>query len=364
MQTRLIPPIPEHIQELGSRLRAGELVAMPTETVYGLAGNAWDPQAVAGIFAVKERPRFDPLIVHIPETDHPCTLADLWQTGLVATGAGDGALELVLQRCWPGPLTVVLPRHPQVLDLVTAGLPTVAVRMPAHPLAQALLKAAGIPLAAPSANRFGHISPTTAAAVWSELAGRIPYILDGGPCGIGVESTIICYLGESRWQCLRPGGIPISSIAAILGRDPEPLMPTDRPQAPGQLSSHYAPRKPFYRLPTTWQHLQSQTGIPSLGLLIWQGDGAAVAQELTQRLGIPVGVWCLSARGDSGEAARRLFACLREMESSEAAILLTETVPDLGGLGLAIQDRLWRASLPWERLQTDFPNQLRLDISQ
>lgn len=335
---------------------------MPTETVYGLAGNAWDAAAVAGIFAVKERPRFDPLIVHIPQPAQGFRLADLWQTGLVPVGTGDPNLEGLLQRCWPGPLTVVLPRDGRVLDLVTAGLETVAIRMPAHPLAQALLQAAGIPLAAPSANRFGHISPTTAEAVWSELAGRIPYILDGGPCPVGVESTIIRYLGQGHWQCLRPGGIPIATIAEILGRDPEPVPVADRPEAPGQLPSHYAPRKPFYRLPGTWEQIQAQVGIPSLGVLIWQGDPESVQEVLQQRLRIPVWVWGLSRRGDSWEAGQRLFACLRQMEASPAEILLTEGIPDLAGLGLAIQDRLERASLPLQRLQTDFPDQLRLDI--
>lgn len=362
MKTAIIPPSPEAVLELGSRLRTGELVAMPTETVYGLAGNAWDPEAVAQIFAVKERPRFDPLIVHLPMPEHPIGLEDLWASGLVRRGWGDQELERVLQVCWPGPLTVVLPRDPQVLDLVTSGLETVAIRIPDHPLAQALLQAAGIPLAAPSANRFGHISPTSAQAVWQELAGRIPYILDGGVCPVGIESTIIRYLGQGHWHCLRPGGIPMATLAGILGRDPDPLPAPAQPNAPGQLPSHYAPRKPFYRLPNSWKQIQTHQGIPSLGVLIWQGDPESVQHILAERLGIPVQVWCLSRSGNTEEAAQRLFACLREMEASEAALLVTEGIGDPTGLGAAILDRLQRASLPLERLQTDFPGQLRLDV--
>ncbi|GAB4213970.1 MAG: L-threonylcarbamoyladenylate synthase [Synechococcales cyanobacterium] len=372
--TRIWDPTPDHIAYLGSRLRAGELVAMPTETVYGLAGNMWDPQAVARIFAVKERPHFDPLIVHLPLPGESLNLGYLQDQGVVRI---DGipvtvrpVLEALLRACWPGPLTVVLPRSAGLLDLVTSGLETVAVRIPNHPVAQALLRAAQVPLAAPSANRFGRISPTTAAAVEQELQGRIDHILDGGRCGVGVESTIVVCHGDGSWQCLRPGGIPVEVIQAYLGPErsespqEQPLLVsrqrTPSQLAPGQLDSHYAPRTPFFRLdsawshlpPTTWQALRDWVGSRKVGILVWQGDPATLVAWFQSQWHGSVRVWSLSPDGDPVTAAQQLFQVLRELDASGSDVLLTEPIPLTTGLGPALQDRLRRASTLWVAPET------------
>jgi L-threonylcarbamoyladenylate synthase len=305
------------LQEAARLLREGCIVAMPTETVYGLAANAFDEGAVLKVFEAKQRPSFDPLIVHIATSE---------AVHRVARELPPGA-QALMDAFWPGPLTLVLPKHDAVPDIVTSGLDTVGVRMPAHPMAQALLRALDFPLAAPSANPFGYVSPTTAQHVAAQLGDRIPYILDGGPCTVGIESTIVGWEGD-RWMLYRPGGIPVEDIERVIGRVDAAAKPV-LPMAPGMLESHYAPRKPVH-----------------------VGDIDALLRRFAgQRIGVisfrdaHPGHRCevLSERGDLSEAARNLFAVLRDLDGSDCAVILAERLPD-EGLGRAINDRLRRAA--------------------
>lgn len=295
-------------------LSAGGLVAMPTETVYGLAADASNDTAVARIFDAKQRPMFNPLIAHVADMDVARRI-----------GAFSPMAEAVAQSFWPGALTLVLPIAPgaKLSPLVTAGLDTVAIRMPAHPVAQRLLRAFGGPLAAPSANPSGKVSPTSAAHVREGLAGRIDAIIDGGDCTVGLESTILGLDGPPR--LLRPGGIPVEALEAMLG----PISAqthSDRPNAPGQLASHYAPDAAV-RLEVTAPKENE----------IWVGFGS----------GCEGAVLTLSANGDLVEAAANLFRVLREADSlaDRQRQIAFAPVPE-HGLGRAINDRLRRASAP------------------
>ena len=296
-------------------LRAGELVAFPTETVYGLGADARDPRAVAAIFAAKGRPAHNPLIVHV---------ADLAAAEALAAFAAPA--RVLAERFWPGPLTLVLPRRGAALaDAVTAGLPTVALRVPDHPLARDLLAAFGGPLAAPSANPSGRVSATTREHVLDGLGGRIAAVLDGGPCPLGLESTIIGCEG-ARAVLLRPGGLPVEAIGTILGT---PVAPATSLGiiAPGQLASHYAPRA----------GLRLDAAAPGSGE-IWLGFGPG-----------PGGGLNLSAAGDLAEAAANLFAHLRaaDVMAAEAGAARIAVAPiPREGLGRAINDRLARAAAP------------------
>ena len=308
--TELLEPDAAGVARAAGLLRAGELVAFPTETVYGLGGDARSGLAVARIFAAKGRPKFNPLIVHVP---------DVAAARLV--GVFDARAEAVAARFWPGPLTLVLPlRDAGLADLVTAGLPSVAIRVPAHPLAQALLRAFGGPLAAPSANVSGRVSPTRAGHVMAGLSGRIAAVLDGGPCAVGVESTIVGLVVGA--ELLRPGGVTVEDLEAVLG----PLTlggSAEKPNAPGQLASHYAPAAAL-RL----------------------GAAAAWAGEIG--LGFGPGSWDLnlSETGDLVEAAANLFHLLREADRLAAGRgIAVAAVPEVG-LGRAINDRLRRAAAP------------------
>jgi len=377
LKTRILQPTTENFQVLGEALRHGELVGMPTETVYGLAGAALDPTAVSKIFEAKERPTFDPLIVHVEASAN--SLAKLSELRLVdssrLTSAGRASAELLMKQFWPGPLTLVLPKFPDVPDLVTSGLATVAVRIPNHPSAQALLSAARVPLAAPSANRFGRISPTSADAVLAELGGRIGWILDGGRSDVGLESTVAAITAEGHARILRPGGITAEKISSRTGirafmvldmaseeNSHEPAG-TDTPQqSPGALSSHYAPAKPMLLLPARisqltpdhWKNLRAtlkQRGVTKVGLLLMEGspDADETAQNLFERnLALePAQVISrsLSASGDLREIAHQLFAGMRALDDSAAELLLSEPCPSQAGLGFAISDRLRRACI-------------------
>jgi L-threonylcarbamoyladenylate synthase len=299
-------------------LRAGQLVAFPTETVYGLGANARDDRAVARIFAAKGRPVFNPLIVHVPDAATAERLAVF-----------SPAAEELAARFWPGPLTLVLPRRPDtgLSELTTAGLDTVALRMPAHDLALRLLAEFGGPLAAPSANPSGRVSPTTRAHVLDGLDGAIAAVLDGGACPLGLESTIVGFDRETP-VLLRPGGLPVEEIAAVLGRDVDTAV-TRHVSAPGQLQSHYAPRAT----------LRLDAAGPAADEA-WLGFGPVTCL----RPGLN-----LSRRGDLGEAAANLFAHLRAVDAlaAEAGIsrIAVAPVPERG-LGLAINDRLRRAAAP------------------
>lgn len=298
-------------------LRDGNIVAIPTETVYGLAADAFDEAAVLKVFAAKQRPSFDPLIVHIGQRDDvPRVVREL------PPGA-----EALMDAFWPGPLTLVLPKQPAVPDLVTSGLDSVGLRMPAHPLTRELLGLLDFPLAAPSANPFGYVSPTTAQHVADQLGDRVPYILDGGPCTVGVESTILGW-DAGRWHLYRPGGIALEAIESVIGRV-EPAVKQVLPVAPGMLESHYAPRKPVHvgDVPALLRRFAGQ----AVGVIAFRNDHPAHRCEV------------LSESGDLSEAARHLFAVLRDMDGSDCAVIVAEEFPE-EGLGRAINDRLRRAS--------------------
>ena len=299
-------------------LKAGLLVGMPTETVYGLAADALDAQAVLRVFAAKGRPSFDPLIVHVADP------AQAWEVAEPSPRA-----RRLAERFWPGPLTLVLPRRACIPDVVTSGLDTVGVRCPDHPLARALIRATGRPLAAPSANRFGRISPTTAAHVVEQLGAAIAGVLDGGPCRVGVESTVL--LPDPLPIILRPGGITREALAEFLGEAVAVAGREERAdhlpaQAPGMLASHYAPRAPLTLREGAWP-----TG----------SDVGRLAFRDPPPPGGPSEV--LSPTGDLAEAATNLFAMLRRLDASGVARIVAEIVP-AEGLGLAINDRLLRAA--------------------
>lgn len=300
-------------------LAAGEPVALPTETVYGLAADAMSSQAVAKIFEAKERPFFDPLIVHLPDRG--------WMDRL--TTSRPPVADALVERFWPGPLTLVLPRAGIVPDLVTSGLPTVALRMSAHPVFAAVVGRLGRPLAAPSANPFGRISPTTARHVVDGLGGRIPLVIDGGPCAMGVESTVVA-VEAGRLCILRAGPVTPEELA--------PFGPVEfaaagaLPHAPGQLKSHYAPRTPL-RL-ADLPEAAGAAGTLRAGLLAWQAPPSG---------GNFAAVEVLSPSGDLREGAAGLFAKLRRLDEAGLDVIYAEPVPE-HGLGLAIMDRLRKAA--------------------
>ncbi|WP_447973221.1 L-threonylcarbamoyladenylate synthase [Nitrospira sp. Kam-Ns4a] len=305
-------------------IRAGGLVAFPTETVYGLGANAMDPQAVAKVFEAKQRPRFDPLIVHVADREA------LERLVLEV----DPLARQLIAKFWPGPLTLVLPKRPCVLDLVTAGLPTVAVRMPAHPVAQALLRQAGTPIAAPSANPFGSLSPTHVQHVQDTLGGRVDVILDGGACPIGVESTIVSLAADPP-QLLRPGAVPSESIKKVVGALARVRSAELRPLAPGLLPRHYATRTPLHLLPHRGALPACDSGerIGLLAFSVLRAPGPYAAIEV------------LSEHGSLVEAARNLFATLHRLDSLALDRLYAEPCGERG-LGAAIMDRLRRCAEP------------------
>ncbi len=315
-------------------LREGKLVAIPTETVYGLGANAFDERAVARVFEAKARPTFDPLIVHIARTDDIRT---------VAREVPEKALALA-RALWPGPLTMILPKKPEVPDIVTAGLGTVAVRFPSHPVARRIIELAGVPIAAPSANPFGYISPTTAAHVAAMLGDRIDFIIDGGPCDVGVESTVVDLTG-SEPVLLRAGGMPLERIEAVVGAVLIPKRQSATEGAalasPGQTLSHYAPSTPLYL--SSMGSLPDVLGgcampHPSLALVFDARRAAALdATKLFDE------VVALSPTGNLSEAAARLFSLLHSFDARHFEAIYAERVPE-EGLGRAINDRLFRAS--------------------
>lgn len=304
-------------------LREGGIVALPTETVYGLGGNALDPSAVARIFAAKERPEFDPLIVHVPDVAAARNFAAEFPP----------LAERLVEKFWPGPLTLVLPKQSSIPDLVTAGLPQVGLRVPAHPLMQEVLRLAAVPIAAPSANLFGRISPTTPQHVAEQLGDRVDYILDGGPCAVGVESTVLQLADKPR--LLRPGGIALEDLESLIG--PVAIIEsTDDPGrksqvAPGMLPQHYAPRTPLQLLAAGETLDQLPEG--RVGLLRYREsiNLPAAAQEI------------LAPTGDDRVAAANLFAALRRLDDLKLDLIIAELLPECG-LGRAINDRLCRAA--------------------
>jgi len=313
---RFVAAAPQAIKGAAAIIREGGLVAFPTETVYGLGADALSPLAVVRIFEVKNRPRFDPLILHI---------ADFSWLKEVCSSTGQKAVKL-MERFWPGPLTLVLPKTQVVPDIVTAGLPTVAVRMPAHPVALELIREAGTPIAAPSANPFGYLSPTTAEHVREQIGEKVDLILDGGPCPVGVESTVID-LTEAEPTLLRPGGLPIEEIEKTIGQlrigTSHPL----KPHSPGQLSRHYAPQTPVRILED--QGFDLKIG-KKAGLLAFRSPKENLPYKMVE---------VLSPGGDLREAAAKLFSCLHKLDRAGLEVIYAEPVPEVG-LGRAIMDRL------------------------
>ena len=312
---------PEAISRAAGLLRAGEVIGLPTETVYGLAGDALNPAALARIFEMKHRPLFDPLIVHAAEAE------SAWK---LAAEVPDLARRLAV-KFWPGPLTLVLRKDELVPDLATSGLPSVALRVPAHPVAQALLRAFGGPLAAPSANRFGRISPTDAEAVSAELGEAVPLILDGGPCGIGLESTVLDLTGEKP-LLLRAGGVAPEEIEAITGPMERARAVDEKPAAPGQLRHHYAPRKPL-RLVGSPAEIPAETnaGWLAFGEIGEAGKFAGVLENL-------------SPTADLREAAANFFRALRRLDDDPRVETIFALPLPARGLGIAINERLERAA--------------------
>jgi L-threonylcarbamoyladenylate synthase len=319
---------PQTLRRLARVLRRGGLVAVPTETVYGLAANALDAKACRQIFRAKRRPANDPLIVHV---------ADLRMLARIAEP--NDAVAKLARAFWPGPLTLVLARTPAVPDVVTAGLPSVAVRMPAHPLLRRLLRLCGLPLAAPSANPFGYISPTTAAHVQAGLGRAIAHILDGGPCRHGLESTIVDIRDPRRPVLLRPGVITAAQLRGVLG---VPVRTATRRRtdrlpalAPGLLHRHYSPEQP----------LVTHARITATMVARARPDEAWICFRKAAWANGRKNLFWLSASGDLREAGRRLFAVVRELDQGGWRRIHAELAPPVGA-GLAINDRLLRAAAP------------------
>jgi L-threonylcarbamoyladenylate synthase len=316
---------PQTIRQAAEIIKRGGIVAFPTETVYGLGADAFNPLAVARIFEVKKRPSFDPLIVHV---------ADPADVKKLAKETPSNAKKLI-ERFWPGPLTIVLLKEENIPDIVTAGLPTLAIRMPNHPMALALIEESGIPIAAPSANPFGYLSPTTAGHVRDQLGDQVDLILDGGPCPVGVESTIVSFL-EEKPVVLRHGGVSLEEIESIIGRvGASPF--EDRPTAPGMLPKHYAPRTPIV-LDWGEKNLDLYKD-KNVGLLVFQGPGNNLKFHPTE---------ILSKSGDLREAAANLFAAIRRLDALNLDLIVATPIPEVG-LGRAIMDRLRRAASKEQR---------------
>ncbi|MBI1345642.1 threonylcarbamoyl-AMP synthase [bacterium] len=313
-------PVTTDVALAAAVIRRGGIVAVPTETVYGLGGNALDRNAVARIFAAKQRPTFDPLIVHVP---------DFAAVSAVASEISEPA-ERLARRFWPGPLTIVLPKQAAISELVTSGLPTVGVRVPRHPLMQELLTQSGCPIAAPSANRFGRLSPTRVEHVLDQLGDVIDLVLDGGPCTVGVESTIVKIEGETA-TVLRPGGLSIDELQTVI---PDVRLATTEsptaPEAPGMLPQHYAPRTEIVIAEGELPRPPSGIRWGLLTLTPCHAAGYAVHRVL-------------SDEGDLIVAAARFFETLHELDRSSLQRIVAVPFPNTG-LGIALNDRLRRAA--------------------
>ncbi|NLJ31977.1 MAG: threonylcarbamoyl-AMP synthase [Clostridiales bacterium] len=332
MQTQLLRANdPEAIKTAARILQDGGLVGMPTETVYGLAANALNGKAVARIFAAKGRPMDNPLIVHISEFDQ---IYPLVQSVPEAAGR-------LAERFWPGPLTIILPKSGIIPDEVSAGLPTVAVRFPSHPVARALITAAGLPLAAPSANLSGSPSPTTAEHVMNDLSGKIEAVLDGGACGVGVESTVVTLAADPP-RLLRPGGVTLEQLREVLGNvalDPavlHPLADGVRAASPGMKYKHYSPKANVIILDGSFEAYKTYVNshaAPDVAALCYNGENT----------GLAVPAVCYGGERDCGEQARELFDALRKLDEMKAKTVYARC-PEPKGVGLAVYNRLIRAA--------------------
>lgn len=319
----------QRINDAADRLRAGEAVAFATETVYGLGANTFDERAVAKVFELKRRPRFDPLIVHVEGVS---------RVEQLVTEMSDHARKLA-EAFWPGPLTLVLPKRDAVPDLVTSGLSTVAVRVPGHPMARALIEASATAIAAPSANRFGGVSPTTAQHVRDEFGDATP-VLDGGTCETGVESTVVSFDETGMPVVLRLGGVTVEAMREVVGKvtiaEPRAIKNDEAQPSPGMLGKHYAPRTPMELVDLIDPASFDDRAADRIGLLLYLGRGDAIEQ----RFGA---VEVLTRKADPAEAAANLFSAMRRLDASGVERIIAERVPDIG-LGRAINDRLTRAS--------------------
>lgn len=324
---------PDELARAVQILRSGHLVAIPTETVYGLGADASNPQAVTRIFDAKGRPKRHPVIVHVADSDPIDQSLIGW-----AADIPDSARSLAA-AFWPGPLTMILKRGPKAHDGITGGKPTIGLRVPSHPIALAIVRAFGDGIAAPSANRFGHVSPTAAEHVREELGDRVQLILDGGPCQVGVESTIIDLSGSTP-RLLRPGMITSEAVESVLGVTLDTTIVTQSvstSEAPGTLASHYAPKAPVHVVAIDALNKEVKTAEQTKN---WP----AVLSFQERPVGWPEARW-LRAPSEPKDCARHLYASLRALDESEPHHILVEAVPD-NGLWTAIADRLRRAAAP------------------
>ena len=309
------------LSEASRLLQAGELVAIPTETVYGLAANALNPRAVSKIFATKERPSFNPLIVQIAKNSNPKDYCTQFSE----------KAQLLAKAFWPGPLSILVTKNSIIPDVVSSGLDSVVLRMPSHPLAQELLSLLPFPLAAPSANLFQQISPTSAEHVYQALGSKVPYILDGGPCTVGVESTIVDCRTD-KVVLLRHGGVSKEDIESVVGPITENIKANSNPLAPGQMDQHYSTKKPLFYVKDVKEAIRLYKN-KKLSLLLW---GDKHYQNIEKH-------YYLSKDGSFLEAAANLFLMMHLADQDESEIIIANHVPELG-LGNAIHDRLKRAS--------------------
>jgi L-threonylcarbamoyladenylate synthase len=343
-----VPDESASIRRAAMVIRAGGLVAFPTETVYGLGADALSREAVLRIYRAKRRAADDPCIIHIADLDSVAQVADIG----AATPIAARWLKDLADAFWPGPLSLIFPRGAAIPPVATAGRPTVAVRMPAHPTALALIRAAGVPIAAPSANIFMHTSPTTARHVWDDLAGRIDLILDGGPTPVGVESTVVDLTGTVA-RVLRPGGVSIERLRTVLGSvetGPAQLVTSNEQglAAPGMVEKHYAPRAEVILLAGQDEAVRRELALRSIdlqargvhaGALLTDEDAGALANDLPD----PPVVAALGPAADAEQIARRLFSAMRELENQGVTVILARMIAG-DGVAQAIRDRLQRAA--------------------
>ncbi|MCB9662762.1 MAG: threonylcarbamoyl-AMP synthase [Alphaproteobacteria bacterium] len=356
--TAIVPATDAGLALAATALREGRPVVIPTETVYGLAADATSPDAVASVFAAKSRPSDDPLIVHVA----PGLLPRPRVEGLVTLGvvaedlepAQRATADALVDAFWPGPLTLVLPRGPAIPLAVTSRLESVAIRMPAHPVARAVIEAAGRPLVAPSANLFGRISPTTAEAAQSELEGRIGLVVDGGRCDVGVESTVVRVDADGGLGLLRPGAVTRVDLERVAGTSPYDVQAAEGiAGSPGRLLRHYAPSTPLVIVgtgPSGWQEprwadlrRRLAQGTGRLGYIAWSSPSEAIRIALGGA-STDLHVRTLAPDGTVAEAAHSLYAVLRELDELKADLLVVERPPGGGGLADAVADRLGRAA--------------------
>lgn len=335
MQTKILRPLEDAtaLEQAGALLRAGEVVGIPTETVYGLAANALDPVAVARIFEAKGRPQDNPLIVHI---------ADIESVKEIATEFPPQAQALA-EAFWPGPLTIILPKQDRIPMVTSGGLNTIGIRFPAHPMAQAIIRAAGVPLAAPSANTSGRPSTTTAQHVIEDLNGKIAAVVDGGPCSVGVESTVVSLCGACP-RLLRPGGISLEQLEQILGKVEvdralrEKIDDTEKVSAPGMKYRHYAPKAPvtvvFGTPEASADYIYTQLG---------ENSGVLCFDECAPRFVGRAVVETFGPSGDEAEQAREVFDALRRFDDTDCTEIYAQCPPSRG-IGLAVSNRIRKAA--------------------